>query len=99
MEGLFKKNKLPNILFFKELNQIVDNILTSKEGFFVGVISQELSVTQHLHQFWRENITSFDDEYEVSELLDIYLEWLKENGHKNKDLNEDNFLTLKNVFL
>ena len=89
-----KKNKLPNILFFKELNQIVDNILTSKDGFFVGVISQELSVTQHLHQFWRENITSSDDEYEVSELLDIYLEWLKENGYKNKDLNEDNFLTL-----
>ena len=93
-----KKNKLPNILFFKELNSIVDDILTTKDGFFIGVISKELSVTQHLHQFWRENITSNDDECEVSELLDIYTEWLKDNGFKNKDLNEDNFLTLIDHF-
>ena len=54
----------------------------------------------NLKQFWSTNILKCEtDEFEISELCDIYNEWLETNsGNKKERINEKNMETLLDHF-
>lgn len=87
-------NNLPNVIFQKELKDILNKKLTNKDDNYLGITSHYDNFIKNLHQFWRENITFGEDEFEISEICDIYKLWLKTNKYKHEIVEEDNILTL-----
>jgi len=93
---LYLLNKdLPNVIFQRELKELLnDKLSKNEEDNYIGITSPYDIFIKNLHHFWRENITLGDNEFEISEICDIYKLWLKENKTKIENLEEDNILTL-----
>jgi hypothetical protein len=93
------KHDLPNIIFYKELKSEIKNRVTNKEDIFMNVTSPSQNYIKDLQTFWSENISKEDNEMEISELCDIYDDWLNfKNIPKKYDINEDKMLTLTKHF-
>jgi hypothetical protein len=93
-------NKLPHVIFIKSLKKILTTKLdyNTEGNYFENVSSTQLSFIKDLEQFWRENIYKNDnDEFEISELCDIYNSWLKTNCSDNI-ITEKNMTTLLDHF-
>ena len=90
---LINKN-LPNIMFHREIKELLTDRIKNNDDNYLGITSPYQSFIKNLNQFWRENITNGDNEFEISELCDIYKLWLKNNKIKDKNIEEDNILTL-----
>ena len=92
---IYLKNKnLPNVIFQREIKELLNNKLLNKDENYLGITSSYQGIIQNLSQFWRENIIKDDNEFEISELCDIYKRWLKINKIKSDIIEEDNILTL-----
>lgn len=85
---------LPNVIFQKELKEILNTKIKNKDDNYLGITSSYHGIIQNLSEFWRENITNGENEFEISEICDIYKKWLKEKKNKNGIVEEDNMLTL-----
>lgn len=85
---------LPNVIFQKELKEILNSKIKNKDDNYLGITSSYHAIIKNLSEFWRENITNGENEYEISEICDIYKKWLKENKNKNGIVEEDNMITL-----
>lgn len=85
---------LPNVIFQKELKEILNTKIKNKDDNYLGITSSFHGIIKNLSEFWRENITNGENEFEISEICDIYKKWLKENKNKNDIVEEDNMLTL-----
>ena len=85
---------LPNVIFQKELKEILNSKIKNKDDNYLGITSSYHTIIKNLSEFWRENITNGENEYEISEICDIFKKWLKENKNKNDIVEEDNMLTL-----
>lgn len=90
---LFNKN-LPNVIFQRELKKLLNDKLDNKDDIYLGITSTYQTFIKNLMHFWRENISNGENEFEVSEICDIYKKWLKVNKIKNEGIEEDNILTL-----
>ena len=86
--------KLPNVIFQRELKKLLRDKIKSKDDIYLGITSSYQTFIKNLHYFWRENITNDDNEFEISELCDIYKKWLKDNKIKCGNIEEDKILTL-----
>lgn len=88
------KKSLPNVIFQRELKDLLNKKLSCKDDNYLGITSPYNIFIKNLHDFWRENIQLGDDEFEISEICDIYKCWLKKNKCKREHIEEDNILTL-----
>ena len=88
------KKSLPNVIFQRELKDLLNKKLSYKDDNYLGITSPYNIFIKNLHDFWRENIQLGDDEFEISEICDIYKCWLKNNKCKRENIEEDNILTL-----
>ena len=81
-----QKNKLPSLMFLKNLkNELTSQLhYNSSVEQFVGATSAQLEIIQNLHTFWNSNIILEEgDEFEISEMCDIYNKWLDSNNQTN----------------
>ena len=84
MRYLWKKfladKKLPSVIFMSQVTTILSQILTLQDGLYIGVTSKDLSYSDPLRRFWRDNMIEEDgEEIEVSELYCIFIDWLMLN--------------------
>ena len=84
MHYLWKKfladKKLPSVIFMSQVTTILSQILTLQDGLYIGVTSKDLSYSDPLRRFWRDNMIEEDgEEIEVSELYCIFIDWLIQN--------------------
>jgi hypothetical protein len=96
------ERNLPHIIFIKSLKKILMTKLNYNIecNHFENVSSKQLSFIKNLELFWRENIYKNEsDEFEVSELCDIYNDWLKTTTTTcENQLSEKNMITLLEHF-
>jgi len=58
------------------------------------IISPKLSYVKIFQKFWNENIIAGEDEFEVSELWSLYLNWIAPKNIKTNEINEEKLLFL-----
>lgn len=93
------KNNLPNIIFYKELKNILKQKLKVENELFTNVTSLYQNYIKDLQSFWKENIVPDDNEFEVSELCELYEYWLKNTSKSKKSIiNEGTMITLTEHF-
>ena len=88
------------VIFKNNLRQILCEKLENNTSEFIGITSPHLNFITNLKEFWSTNINKCEtDEFEISELCDIYNEWLETNsGNKKERINEKNMETLLDHF-
>ncbi len=93
-------HELPNVIFKNNLRQILCEKLENNTSEFIGITSPHLNFITNLKEFWSTNINKCEtDEFEISEICDIYNEWLETNsGNKKERINEKNMETLLDHF-
>ena len=95
-------NEMPHIMFKNTIKEEISKLLTyyPDEKSFGGATSNQLLFITNLKEFWTENIkTSQTDEFEISELCDIYNTWLEEkHTGENGTITEKNMETLLEHF-
>ena len=89
-----KEKKLPNVIFQRELKHLLNNKISHDNDNYIGITSPYQNFIKNLEVFWRENITNGENEFEISEICDIYKLWLKQNKIKSENIEDDNILTL-----
>ena len=89
-------------LLMKDFKEILKNKLQYDEelDIYLNITSPKLDYVKHFQMFWSETISKGEDEFEISEILMIYLEWLQENDvNSDKDnINEKKMEFLINHF-
>ena len=97
------ENELPNILFKNTLKELINNQISFDDNKgFLGITSPHLLFITNLKDFWSKNIVSTaTDEFEISELCDIFNAWLEEKqggesiSEKNMETLLDHFYSIK----
>ena len=95
------ENELPLILFKNTLKELIHKQFAFDDtNGFLGITSPHLLFITNLKEFWSKNLVgSATDEFEISELCDIYNTWLEEkHGNKNELISEKNMETLLDHF-
>ena len=78
-------NNLPSVVFMSQLKTKLTPLLEldANNDQFIGITCKYLGSSQHLREFWRDNmIHENGEEIEVTELFTIYKNWL-EQYHKD----------------
>ena len=87
-----KEHHLPSIMFIKQLRTLLNQQLEcqSSTDIYPHITSPILSYVSNIRRFWHETITTDEsDEFEISELCNLYDLWLKNEGLKKaKIVNE-----------
>ena len=91
-KSFLKEHNLPSIMFIKQLKMILNKKLeyNEKDDTYMHITSPVLSYVSNLQKFWNDTIIVGEiDEFEISELCNIYDKWLKNEGFKkDKTMNE-----------
>ena len=77
------KTQLSKKLKYDEIDDVYNMITSAK-----------LSYVKIFQGFWNENITTGEDEFEVSELWSLYLSWIEPKNVKTNEINEEKMLFL-----
>ena len=89
-------------LLMKDFKGILKNKLKydAETDRYLNITSPKLSYVKHFQMFWQETVTKGDDEFELSEMLIIYLEWLQENelNEEKENIDEEKMKFLINHF-
>ena len=99
-----KKEKLPNIMFLKNLYEILEKKYTYNKSrqTFLNITSKSLDYIKHFNTFISENITFIStsdgqsniiDTFETSELLELFNIWLKQKDIQIS-MNEERLIQL-----
>ncbi len=93
------ENELPNILFKNTLKELINKQIAFDDNKgFLGITSPHLLFITNLKEFWSKNIVSIaTDEFEISELCDIFNTWLDEK-QDSESISEKNMETLLDHF-
>lgn len=87
-----QEHHLPSIMFIKQLKLLINQQLEycEKEDAYMHITSPVLSYVSNLQKFWVDTVTVGEhDEFEISELCNLYDKWLKKEGlKKDKTMNE-----------
>lgn len=85
-------NNLPSVVFMSQLKIKLSPLLEldANNDQFIGITGKYLGSSQHLREFWRDNmIYEIGEEIEVTELFTIYKNWLalyhKDETQKNSE--------------
>ena len=78
-------NELPYILFLSKATNVLKSRFTFKNNKFFNIKSYYLEKIKILENFWKDFIIKENgEEIEVSELCDIYNDWIKSNNEYNE---------------
>ena len=101
-KSFLKKRHLPPIMFTKQLKAIVGQKLKhdTETDTYIHVTSPALSYISNLQRFWRDTVvTGETDEFEISELYNLYDRWLKsEDLKRDKIMSETVMLSILQHF-
>lgn len=105
-----KQYHLPNLLYSSKLKSKLEEILSYQkdDDSFLGLKTRFEAGTNAFIRFWENNIQiipskeeSFNNNFEIEELCDIFKDWLKQyepNFFKNKIIDEEDILELINHY-
>ncbi len=85
---------LPLIMYKSNFINCLNDVLTNENNTYHNVTSERLNPARNLKKFWEKSIhmyndeTSVKDEYEISELCELYNIWLKEEENTQVVINE-----------
>jgi len=92
------RNNLPSVMFMKALKNNLKSILELSEEReeYIGVTSKYLTFIKNLQEFWNMYIVTDDgEEFEVSDICDLYNSWLKNDKKDNcSHMNEKTLTTI-----
>jgi hypothetical protein len=84
---------LPLIMYKSNFISCLNDELTNEDNIYRDVTSERLNPAKNLKKFWEKSIKMYDtadlkDEYEISELCELYNIWLKEEENTEVVINE-----------
>lgn len=93
-----KSMNLPSIMFLKNLKfELSKHITLNNDDKFINATSTQLKIIKNLHEFWEKYMSiGENDEFEISELHEIYSSWLS-SQHKSH-ISEESLTSLINHF-
>ena len=78
-------------IFIKALKNMLSTKLNYNDhlDIYNMVTSSKLQYVKTFQNFWTDTITEGDDEFEISELWSLYINWIAAKGAKTNDINEE----------